>query len=56
MIRVRTLCGNREIYRNGAAERSGTHGPRGNILLRLPHDDLIGTAAIARSRDDFAYA
>ena len=56
MIRIRTLRGNREIYRNGAAERSGTHGPRGNILFRLPHDDLIGTAAIARSRDDFAYA
>ena len=56
MIRDQAVRGRREIHGNGAAERSGLHSPRGNIVLRLPEDDLIGAAVVARSGNEFAHA
>src|SRR5258708_28604211 len=52
----RTLSRNRKIHGNGAAERSGPHRTRGNILVRLPENNLIRGAAFTRAADDFAHA
>ena len=55
VIRDQAVRGRRKIHGNGAAERSGLHRPRGNIVLRLPENNLIGAAVVARSGNEFAH-
>src|ERR1700674_1720663 len=55
VIRDQAFCGRRKIHGNGAAERSGLRSPRGNIMPRLPENNLIGAAVVTRSGNELAH-